>query len=432
MLTRLTFSVALATSVIFGTSAFADTVDPLQIFVSKDTQTLVAYDGDQVVATSNVSTGKPGHTTPSGIFSIIEKNLMHNSNLYESAPMPFMQRITWDGVALHEARYVPDHPASHGCVRLPAKFARVLYDMTKRGFHVVITDRELAPHAMQTADLFRPRYPNPSPEQMSDADLRPTIVSDSAVEVAMNETLPKLGATAEVALPKDIDPIKILITRPSQQSMTMAVQQLLAQLGYDVGEPDGYLGQQTQDAIKAYQKIHSQKPTGAMTPKFVASLYKVVNRTVPTGWIYVRRNFKPVFDAPAEIISPEIALGTHFIQAVHVNMAQNSADWFGVSLDNYISNKTAKRLGIVEFADAQAPDAAERAFARVSISDDVRARIETMLGNGSSITITDTGTESKTGDGTDFITVTRDTSYSDDSYQQSQSADDFGSDASNW
>jgi peptidoglycan hydrolase-like protein with peptidoglycan-binding domain len=430
MLARLTFGVALATSIVFGTSAFADDLDPLQIFVSKDTQTLVAYDGDQVVATSNVSTGKAGHTTPSGIFSIIEKNLMHNSNLYESAPMPFMQRITWDGVALHEARYVPKYPASHGCVRLPAKFAKVLWGMTKRGFHVVITDRELAPHAMQTADLFKPRYPKPAPEQMSDADLRPTIVSDVAVEVAMNETLPKLGATAVAELPKDIDPIKILITRPSQQSRTMAVQQLLAQLGYDVGDPDGYLGQQTRDAIKSYQAIHGQKQTGTMTPKFVASLYKVMNRVQPTGWIYVRRNFKPVFDAPVEIANPDLALGTHFIQAVHVNMAQNSADWFGVTLDNYIGNKTAKRLGIVSYPDAQATDAAEQAFARVTISDDVRARIETMLGNGSSITITDTGTESKTGDGTDFITVTRDTSYSDTSYQgdlsQRNSNDDIG------
>jgi peptidoglycan hydrolase-like protein with peptidoglycan-binding domain len=428
MLTRLTFGVALATCTLFATSALADTVDPLQIFVSKDKQSLVVYDGDQVVATSKVSTGKPGHTTPSGIFSIIEKARMHNSNLYESAPMPFMQRITWDGVALHEARYVPNYPASHGCVRMPGKFARTLWGMTKRGFHVVITDRELAPHAMRNADLFKPRYPKPAPEQMSDAELRPAIVGDTAVEVAMNETLPKLGATAVAELPRDIDPIKILITRPSQQSRTMAVQQMLAQLGYDVGEPDGYLGEQTREAIKAYQAVHSQKPTGAMTPKFLTSLYKVLNRMQPTGWLYVRRNFKPVFDAPVEIANPDIALGTHFIQAVHVNMAQNSASWFGVTLDNYISRKTAKRLGIVDFPDAQAPDAAEQAFARVSVPDNVRARIDTMLGDGSSITITDTGTESKTGDGTDFITVTRDTSYSDNSYRGdlSNSVDDIG------
>jgi peptidoglycan hydrolase-like protein with peptidoglycan-binding domain len=406
MLARLTFSIALATTALFGTSALADETDPLQIFVSKDTQSLVAYDGDQVVATSNVSTGKPGHTTPSGIFSVLEKAEMHHSNLYESAPMPWMQRITWDGVALHESRSVPNYPASHGCVRLPAKFAKMLYGMTKRGFHVVISDREIGPHAMQTADLFKPRYPRPEPEVMSDADMRPAISNDVSVEVAMNETLPKLGATAVAALPSDVGSVKILITRVTEKSKITSVQHMLKRLGYDAGDRDGMIGKKTIQAIKAYQAVHSQKQTGTIKTALVTSIYKVMNQRQPTGWLYVRRNFKPVFDAPIDIADPDIALGTHFIQAVHVNAAQNSVDWFGVTLDNYISNKTAKRLGITSFPDAQALDAAEQAFARVTIPGDIRDKIETMLGNGSSITITDTGTESKTSDGTDFITVT--------------------------
>ena len=420
MLARLTFSFALATTTLFGTTALADTTDPLQIYVSKDTQSLVVYDGDQIVATSNVSTGKAGHTTPSGIFSIIEKNKIHYSNLYESAPMPWMQRITWDGVALHESAHVPRYPASHGCVRMPAKFAKTLWGMTKRGFHVVISDREVAPHAMQTADLFKPRYPKPSPDLMSDVELRPAILSETSVEVAMNETLPKLGAVAVAALPKEEAPVKILITRATDKSKALTVQHMLTRLGYDVGDHDGVFGTKMRAAIKAYQVIHSQKPTGEMTPRFLASIYKVMNQKQPTGWIYVRRNFQPLFDAPIEIANPDVALGTHFIQAVHVNAAQNSVDWFGVTLDNYINSKTAKRLGITSFPDAQAIDAAEQAFARASIPDDLREKIETMLGNGSSITITDTGTESKTTDGTDFITVTNKSPnnanlYSDDS-----------------
>ena len=93
MLARLSFRIALATTALLGTGARAAVLDPLQIFVSKNTQTLVVYDGDQMVATSHVSTGKPGHSTPSGIFSIIEKSRMHNSNLYESAPMPFVSSL---------------------------------------------------------------------------------------------------------------------------------------------------------------------------------------------------------------------------------------------------------------------------------------------------------------------------------------------------
>jgi peptidoglycan hydrolase-like protein with peptidoglycan-binding domain len=424
MLTRLTFRLALlTTTLLISTHAYADDRDPLQIFVSKDTQSLVVYDGDQAVATSNVSTGKPGHTTPSGIFSIIEKDKMHHSNLYESAPMPWMQRITWDGVALHESNSVPRHPASHGCVRMPGKFARTLWDMTKRGFHVVITDREIAPHAMQAEGLFKPRYGQPAADRMTDADLRPTLVGDNSVEIAMNETLPKLGATAAVALPKEEAPIKILITRPSQASKVMAAQRMLSQLGYDVGEIDGMAGTQMRAAVKAYQTIHGQKPTGEMTAAFITSLYKVMNQTQPTGWIYARRNFKPVFDAPIEIADADVALGTHFLQAVHVNAAQNSVDWYGVTLDNVLASKTARRLGISSYPDADAPDAAEQAFARVSMPSDLRTRIETMLGNGSSITITDTGTESKTTDGTDFITVTKDSQRSDDSYPGATSDD---------
>jgi lipoprotein-anchoring transpeptidase ErfK/SrfK len=138
--------------------------------VSKDTQTLVVYDGDQVVTTSNISSGKRGHTTPSGIFSILEKRKTHFSNLYDSAPMPWMQRITWSGVALHESHHVPRYPASHGCVRMPRAFAKELFSMTKRGFHVVITDREVAPHAVVDADLFMPRLAQPQADLLSDAD----------------------------------------------------------------------------------------------------------------------------------------------------------------------------------------------------------------------------------------------------------------------
>jgi peptidoglycan hydrolase-like protein with peptidoglycan-binding domain len=337
--------------------------------------------------------------------------------------MPWMQRITWDGVALHESNSVPRYPASHGCVRMPGKFARTLYDMTKRGFHVVIADREIAPHLMGSADLFKPRYSAATTEQMSDATLRPTIISDTSVEVAMNETLPKHGATAVAALPKEQQPIKILITRPSQKSKILAVQKMLNMLGYNVGALDGMAGTQMRAAIKTYQTVHGLKPNGEPTAQFISSVYKTMNEKEPTGWIYVRRNFKPLFDAPVEIAEPDMALGTHFLQAVHANPAQNSIDWYGVTLENYIGGKASRRLGITSTPDTMAVDAADQAFARVSIAPELRARIETVLGNGSSITITDTGTESKTTDGTDFITVTKDTSRSDNSYNGDFSSD---------
>lgn len=407
MLTRIAFSLALTASAVFGTAALADDTSPLQIFVSKDTQSLVVYDGDQPVATSNVSTGKSGHTTPSGIFSIIEKKKTHFSNLYDDAPMPFMQRITWSGFALHESRHVPNYPASHGCVRMPRAFAKELYSMTKRGFHVVISDREIAPRAVADADLFRPRFARPGAELLSDAELRPTVSGDGPVEVAMTETLPKLGAEAVASLPKAEPPVKMLISRATERQKMADAQAMLARLGYYDGPIDGAAGVKTREAIRAYQDLHGQKPSGVMDEAFLVSIHKVMNRKPLTGWLSVRRNFKPVFDIAVDIADPEIALGTHFFTAIRVNPAQNKAEWFVTTLDNHITDKTARRLGITVAADPTAAHAAEESFKRVTIPAEVRGKIEAMLGNGSSLTITDTGTESETGLGTDFITITR-------------------------
>ena len=86
---------------------------PLTILVSLARQRLVLYDGDRAIASSPVSSGMAGHTTPTGVFSVIQKDRFHKSNIYSDAPMPFMQRITWSGIALHEG-HLPGHPASHG------------------------------------------------------------------------------------------------------------------------------------------------------------------------------------------------------------------------------------------------------------------------------------------------------------------------------
>jgi hypothetical protein len=91
------------------------------------------------IGTTTVSTGRPGNPTPTGVFQILQKKKMHHSNLYDDAPMPFMQRLTWDGVALHAGR-IPGRPASHGCVRLPLEFAQKLYGVTYHGGTVVVTD----------------------------------------------------------------------------------------------------------------------------------------------------------------------------------------------------------------------------------------------------------------------------------------------------
>jgi lipoprotein-anchoring transpeptidase ErfK/SrfK len=114
---------------------------PVRIVVSIPLQRAFVYRGAVLVGVSTVSTGRPGYDTPTGAFTILEKDEDHHSNLYEDAPMPFMLRLTWDGVALH-AGAVGAEPSSHGCIRLPAAFAKRLYAMTDLGATVIVTDEE--------------------------------------------------------------------------------------------------------------------------------------------------------------------------------------------------------------------------------------------------------------------------------------------------
>jgi hypothetical protein len=123
---------------------------PVVVIVSIPDQLVHVYRNGKQIAVSTCSTGKPGHSTPTGAFVILEKAVTHHSNLYNNAPMPNMQRLTWGGVALH-AGELPGYPASHGCVRLPKAFSRLLYTVTSIGTAVIVADKTSAP-----ADVLRP------------------------------------------------------------------------------------------------------------------------------------------------------------------------------------------------------------------------------------------------------------------------------------
>jgi len=128
----------------FMWDAAAITDEPLTISISLALQRIYVYRGDVLVGVASVSTGRRGKETPLGDFRILQKAKWHRSNLYSNAPMPFMQRLTWDGIALH-AGWNPGYPDSHGCIRLPAVFARALFEMTSLGSSVSVTDYPLDP-----------------------------------------------------------------------------------------------------------------------------------------------------------------------------------------------------------------------------------------------------------------------------------------------
>ena len=116
-----------------------DTGEALSIVVSLSTQRAFVYRGARMVAATTISSGKDGRDTPLGTYPILQKNAAHRSNLYNDAPMPFMQRLTWDGIAIHAGNN-PGFPASHGCIRVPTGFAKKLFGVTSLGTTVTVTD----------------------------------------------------------------------------------------------------------------------------------------------------------------------------------------------------------------------------------------------------------------------------------------------------
>jgi hypothetical protein len=128
---------------------------PMVMVVSLAAQQAYVYRNGLRIGASTVSTGKKGKETPTGVFTILQKNAKHRSNIYNNAPMPYMQRLTWDGIALH-AGNLPGYPASHGCVRLPMAFARALFEETSMGMTVVVTRDAPNPTRLDGGDLLAP------------------------------------------------------------------------------------------------------------------------------------------------------------------------------------------------------------------------------------------------------------------------------------
>lgn len=174
-------------------------VSPMLLLVSIRKQRVRAFDVTGELNSSRISTGMSGFDTPTGVFSVLEKKEYHESNIYEGAPMPFMQRLTWSGIALH-AGVVPGYRASHGCIRLPASFAQSIFGVTKVGTRVIVTQDETDPIPFDHRNLFKPLPADVEPPAEAQAPSEPTkVASNDTKSGGLSEIPHYLGLTAAMA-----------------------------------------------------------------------------------------------------------------------------------------------------------------------------------------------------------------------------------------
>ena len=384
------------------------TGQPLTIIISLNAQKVDIYRGTALVANSKVSSGKPGYATPAGVYSILEKRRWHESNIYSGAPMPWMQRLTWSGMALHGG-VVPGYPASHGCVRLYPSFAIKLFQITTGGENVIIARDRPAPIIIEHRNLFQPLRRPLAP----DADViqvarpagaaGPTAVAEDASD-DLNESLEPTAASTEkrvdsgvktaaiqAAVPRSTAPLRILVTRQTRRDRIIGVQNVFAALGYlEPQNFDGTIGRLTTAAIKAFQKANGLEETGAFTDDLVRQVYAASKREPPTGQVFVRQAFDRVLDSPVTFKNPDLPLGIHVYTALKFAPENNTTtEWMAIT---------------VEGGDAAS------ALDRIEFPDEVRKKIGEGLTPGSTIIIADTSINSVSlPKGGDFLVVAKDT-----------------------
>jgi hypothetical protein len=340
---------------------------PLHIIVSIAKQRVSVYANGTLVGRAPVSTGMPNHPTPMGIFTVISKSRWHVSNIYNGAPMPYMQRITWSGIALH-AGMLPGYPASHGCIRLPEHFAARLWGLSKIGARVIIARDEVAPVA-----IAHPRLPVPKKPQNKPAD--------ALVAAAPAAGKIELVASVEIATANKV--------------------------GDGMKEIGAIRSAPWEDIGQAMPRPPRQGPVQVFVSR-------------KQGKVFVRQDFKPLFEAPVTITEPDRPLGTHVFTAMQIQEDGAAMRWTAVTIPSGYARardrdgkrdtklSRAKQEKAVKFAtELAAPPTAAAALDRIEMPRADVERISELLGVGSELIVSDNALSDETGIGTDFIVLTK-------------------------
>jgi len=330
---------------------------PFQIVVDISKQQVALYGQDGFIARAGISTGMPGHPTPMGVFSVISKAKWHQSNIYSGAPMPYMQRITWSGIAMH-AGPRPGYPASHGCIRLPEDFAIRLFHATKVGARVIVTREPAVPVEIAHRNLFVPKKP------------------DEKAAAAADTVEPSKAAMSFAAAPAGA-------ARPAAAATTADVPSIMAAPPLE------------------------QKP--ASGPPRAISVFVSLKQSR----VFVRQGFEALFDLPVTIADPERPLGTHVFTAMALKDDGKAMRWTAVSIPSGYRHRVSdagqrhhgRKTAQADEAQPAASSAAE-ALDRITLPDEASERISALLLPGSSLIVSDNALSDETDADTDFIVLT--------------------------
>ncbi len=296
---------------------------PLQIVVSIADQHVTLYSNGVRITQSPVSTGVPGRPTPTGVFSIIQKDRFHHSNLYSNAPMPYMERITWSGVALHEGP-LPGYPASHGCIRLTHDFAARLWQITRLGVRVIVARNDVIPADFAHPHLFEPKAKPPEPPVGGNDPDKHAQASASVSFAQARSRAPKPPRTRPRPVPP---PTRSMVLRrmlcagrsaqrprPPQRLAPAAATEPPAP-GPALDDPPKPAAPDAIDPAKATPLPAMPRTRTIELPvKHTGTVAVFISRKEKK--LFVRQGFAPLFDIPVEIEHPEQPLGTHVFTAL--------------------------------------------------------------------------------------------------------------------
>jgi L,D-transpeptidase-like protein len=415
---------------------------PLQIFISIDQQKLHLYSDGMHVADTSVATGVPSLPTPVGVFSVIQKQVFHRSNIYSNAPMPFMQRITWSGVAMHEGEGI-GHQASHGCIRMPHDFAVRLYHLTKLGVPVIVARPELRPDEFADPHLFVHR--DKAPEQIAAVPLSsdpapavrpadagkmfnpaPTAAADTADPAALGlrvsadsgAAAPDRAADAAAHDPAINAPAKSVTAAAAEVSAAAPADPKTEPSAPDAAAPAPAAPDDSVPVPPAEPAVLVKDAPASKAPIAIFISRKEKK-------IYVRQDFAPLFQAPVTIADPDRPFGTHVFTAMGFTGDDHTTlRWNVVSLpgepppqpkrkterearyEKHVRGRNRGEEG-EKLGDLPPPQTPADALARIGIPQAAIDYISQMIVPGSSLIVSDHGLGEETGEGTNFVVVAR-------------------------